>query len=125
MNKTLIFLLLFTLIAVPCIYAQQPSTSTVPVNESTTVKSATPTVKKQTLPRIIGEVVAIDTATANMVTIKDKSGKSESVNIDTKTWFIKSDDPITLSEIFVGDIVSVRYRTKADKKVASSIYILK
>jgi hypothetical protein len=97
-----------------------------PVAISTeSAKSAPPavSVKQPALPRIVGEVVSVD-ATANTITVKDKSGKSETLTLGPKVVVRKAGKTITFADVSAGDRVSVRYRTEADKKIATSIYVL-
>jgi len=97
-----------------------------PVTPSEPAKSATSAApgKEATMPRIAGEVVSLDT-TANTITVKDKSGKSETLTLDPKVVVRKAGKTITLADVSAGDRVNVRYRTEAEKKFATSIYVLR
>jgi Cu/Ag efflux protein CusF len=86
----------------------------------TLTRAATPAAPaKKVASRIVGEVVSVDT-TANTITVKDKSGKSETLTLDPKIVVKKA---IALTDISAGNKVSVRYKTVAGKKIARWIHV--
>lgn len=69
---------------------------------------------------ISGEVVSVDT-TANTVTLKSKSGKIETINVNPATVIKKDGKAIQLAELSTGTKVMVTYKVEGDKKYALSI----
>lgn len=68
-----------------------------------------------------GQVVSVD-ATANQLVLKGR--KADTVFVVTaKTNIMKSGKEISLSDIVAGDRVTVAYRNKDDKSVATSIKV--
>ena len=83
------------------------------------VGSPTTTPAKKQVSLLRGDVVSID-AEANTITVTDKSGKSETLNVDAKVKILKE---LTLSEVSAGDKVTVSYKTKAGKKTVTAIKV--
>lgn len=105
MKKATPFLtMLITLGLVSFVYAQGSPTTA-------------PAKKQVSLLR--GEVVSVD-VDANTITVTDKSGKSETLNVDAK---VKIKKELTLSEVSAGDKVTVSYKTKAGQKTVTAISV--
>jgi len=116
--KTLRFLLavLFVLGCVTLVWGQQRTTTEQPKKSEQPMKG-TWTEKGSTLT---AEVVSVDTA-ASTLTVKDKSGKSETFKIDPKATFKKSGKVVALKELTAGEKVRVGYKTEAGERVATWI----
>ncbi|MFH0775181.1 MAG: hypothetical protein V2A53_06815 [bacterium] len=78
----------------------------------------------KTVSRLSREVVSVD-ATANTITVKNKAGKVETLNVAPKAKIKKAGKIITLSEVSAGDKVTIAYKTEAGQKVAVSISVKK
>jgi hypothetical protein len=111
--KRLSFLAVLMVVCfVSFVCAQQATEPAKPAAPSapTAPKPAAPAVKK-----VIGEVVSIDTATAT-ITVKDKAGKSETLDVSAKAKIKKAGKAIALGDISAGDKVTVYYKTVKGKK---------
>jgi len=126
MKKGILILTVLTAVLfVTAIYAQEAAKPAAPATPATPVAPAKAPVKKavkKAAPAIVGEVVSVD-ATGNTITVKDKAGNSETLTLDAKATIKKAGKAISLSEISTGEKVTVRYRTEADKKIATSILV--
>ena len=67
-----------------------------------------------------GEIVSFDSA-ASTITVKEKSGKSETFKIDPKATFKKAGKVIALKDLSIGEKVHVGYKAEAGEKVATWI----
>jgi Cu/Ag efflux protein CusF len=110
MKKTTLFLtMLITLGLVGFVYAEG-SPTTAPVKKL---------LAKKEVSLLRGDVVSID-ADANTITVTDKSGKSERLNVGAKVKILKE---LTLSEVSAGDKVTISYKTKAGQKTVTAIKV--
>jgi Cu/Ag efflux protein CusF len=67
-----------------------------------------------------GEVVSVDT-TLNAVTLKGKSGKTDTVKVDPKVMVKKAGKTIPLNALATGDRISLSYKMVNGEKVATFI----
>jgi hypothetical protein len=122
--KRLPFLAMLVVVCfVSFVCAQQATEPAKPAAPSApaTPKPAAPAVKKVS-PKVIGEVVSIDTAAAT-ITVKDKAGKSETLDVSAKAKIKKAGKAISLGDISTGDKVTIYYHTVKGKKTATGIYV--
>jgi hypothetical protein len=86
-------------------------------------KSAHPsskTVRSEKAMTFWGEVVSVDT-TVNAVTVKSKSGKTETLKVDPKVVVKKAGKAIPLNSLTAGDKISLAYRMVNGEKIATNI----
>jgi ABC-type glycerol-3-phosphate transport system substrate-binding protein len=85
-------------------------------------KSAPPskTVRSEKAMTFWGEVVSVDT-TVNAVTVKSKSGKTETVKVDPRVVVKKAGKVIPLNSLTAGNKISLAYKMVNGEKIATSI----
>ena len=81
-------------------------------------------VQKVVLPKVIGEVTAVD-ATANTITIKEKSGNEITFGVDSKAKITKGNKPMALADITANMSVKVTYKEENAQKIAVAIQEIK
>jgi hypothetical protein len=69
-----------------------------------------------------GEIVSVDTTT-HTISIKMKSGKTETLNIDPKITVKKAGKTIVLTDLAAGEKITASYKTEAGKKIATKITV--
>lgn len=106
--------------AAPAVQQQAPAAPATPAAPAMKAPAAKPA--KSTIDMVRGEVVSVD-ATANTITIKTKSGKSDTLNVDEKTKIEKAKKEIALSEVSAGDKVMIAFKVVDSKKIVKTIKI--
>jgi hypothetical protein len=120
MMKSLISVVAMLLVAgcVSFVWAQQQGTPVQPTKPEHLTKEA----RVEKASALGGEIVSVDT-TANTITLKYKSGKTETLKIDPKMTVKKAGKTIPLTDLSAGEKISVSYRTEAGKKIATSVIV--
>jgi hypothetical protein len=113
---TLVLALLFVVGCVAFVWGQQQATQEQPKKSGQSMKE-TLTEKGMALS---GEIVSVDTA-ASTITVKEKSGKSDTLKIDPKATLKKAGKVIALKDLSAGEKVQVGYKAEAGEKVATWI----
>jgi hypothetical protein len=118
--KTLISVAV-TLVVVLCatfVWAQQ---QTLPTQPTKPVQPAKGTRVEKT-PILRGEIVTVDTS-ANVITVKSKSGKVEAFRVDPKATLIKAGKTISLKDLTSKEKIDLTYKTEAGKEIATRILV--
>jgi hypothetical protein len=116
---TFILALLFVIGCVAFVWGQQPTTQEQPKKSEQVTKQVG---VEKTLTSA-GEIVSFD-STASTITVKEKSGKSETFKIDPKVTVKKAGKAITLKDLSAGEKIRVGYKTEAGEKVATWIGVV-
>lgn len=115
---TFVLALLLVIGCVTFVWGQQPTTQEQPKKSGQPMKE-TWTGKGLTLA---GEIESLD-STASTITVKGKSGKSETFKIDPKATVRKAGKTATIGDLSIGEKVSIGYKTEAGEKIATRIGI--
>ncbi|MGB8658532.1 MAG: hypothetical protein WCE90_12235 [Candidatus Zixiibacteriota bacterium] len=118
--KTLTFVVTVLVIAacVTAVWAQPQTAPAQPTKTEHPTKGA-PAAKMMALT---GEIVSVDTA-AQTITVKHKSGKTETLKVDSKVTVRKSGKTISLKDLSAGENVGISCTTAAGEKVVSRITV--
>ena len=118
--RTVVFVVAMLLVVgcVAFVWAQQQGTPTQPTKPEHPLKEA----QIEKTSALGGEIVSVDT-TANTITVKYKSGKTETLKIDPKMTVKKTGKTIALTDLSAGEKISVSYRTEAGKKIATGVTV--
>jgi len=115
---TFVLALLFVIGCVASVWGQQQTAPEQPKKSEQVTKQVG---VEKTLTSA-GEIVSFD-STASTITVKEKSGKSETFKIDPKAIVKKAGKAITLKDLSAGEKVIIAYKAEAGEKIATRISI--
>jgi hypothetical protein len=119
--KTLTFVVTVLVVAacVTAVWAQPQTAPAQPTKTEHPIKEA-PAAKM--MMALTGEIVSVDTA-AQTITVKHKSGKTETLKVDSKVTVRKSGKTISLKDLSAGENVGISCTMAAGEKVVSRITV--
>lgn len=117
-TRILIVVMLMVLACAASVWAQPQAT---PQQLTKPAQPAKETLVKKT-SMLMGEIVSVDT-TANTITLKHKSGKTETLKIDPKVTVRKAGKIIALKDLSPGEKADVSYKTESGEKITTLIAV--
>jgi hypothetical protein len=118
--KTLV-LVVAMFFAVGCVTLAWAQEKVIPANPTKSEKPTKVTSVEKT-KMMGGAIVSVDTTT-HTISMKMKSGKTETLNIDPKITVKKAGKTIVLTDLSAGEKITASYKTKAGKKIATKITV--